>query len=384
MNQHIGNLIIRIVLGVTFFMHGLTKFQSGIDNIAGWFTSIGLPGGLAYGVATVELVGGLLLILGLGVRYIGLLFALVMVGAIVKVKWSAGLLGDGKNPGFELELALLAMGAYLFVAKADGFVDNFLKEKMSSMKVLKEDEMVVTFGNENNEPLLIIEEKKEALPKQRGRTGLYHYAILLPSRQDLANILRHLVEMVYPLHGGADHYFSEALYLADPDGNGIEIYHDRQKEVWRDENGELPFVSNPLAGEELLQQGSTWNGFPAGTVMGHIHFHVADLEEAKRFYVEGLGFEVTIPARNGVLFVSAGGYHHHIGLNTWQGEGILPQMPNSVGLKYFTIVLADEKQKEQVCESLKNIGKIATYKDGILQVEDPFGHCIHFKIKGEA
>ncbi|MEC0015057.1 DoxX family protein [Bacillus anthracis] len=131
MNQHIGNLIIRIVLGVTFFMHGLTKFQLGIDNIAGWFTSIGLPGGLAYGVATVELVGGLLLILGLGVRYIGLLFALVMVGAIVKVKWSAGLLGDGKNPGFELELALLAMGAYLFVAKADGFVDNFLKEKMS-------------------------------------------------------------------------------------------------------------------------------------------------------------------------------------------------------------------------------------------------------------
>ncbi|TKI86548.1 DoxX family protein [Bacillus mycoides] len=130
MNQHIGNLIIRIVLGVTFLMHGLTKFQSGIDNIAGWFTSIGLPGGLAYGVATVELVGGLLLILGLGVRYIGLLFALVMVGAIVKVKWSAGLLGDGKNPGFELELALLAMGAYLFVAKANGFVDNFLKEKM--------------------------------------------------------------------------------------------------------------------------------------------------------------------------------------------------------------------------------------------------------------
>ncbi|HEK9101418.1 MULTISPECIES: DoxX family protein [unclassified Bacillus (in: firmicutes)] len=127
MNQHIGNLIIRIVLGVTFFMHGLAKFQSGIDNIAGWFTSIGLPGALAYGVATVELVGGLLLIIGLGVRYIGLLFALILVGAIVKVKWSAGLLGDGKNPGYELDLALLAMGLYLFVAKAEGFVDNFLK-----------------------------------------------------------------------------------------------------------------------------------------------------------------------------------------------------------------------------------------------------------------
>lgn len=129
MNQRIGNFIIRFVLGITFFMHGLVKFQSGIDNIAGWFTSIGLPGFLAYGVATVELVGGLCLIVGFGVKYIGLLFALIMVGAIVKVKWSAGLLGDGKNPGYELDLALLAMGLYLFVAKADGFVDRFFKEK---------------------------------------------------------------------------------------------------------------------------------------------------------------------------------------------------------------------------------------------------------------
>ncbi|PFN07567.1 MULTISPECIES: VOC family protein [Bacillus cereus group] len=252
------------------------------------------------------------------------------------------------------------------------------------LKVVKEEGDIATLCNANNEPLLIIEEKEKALPKQRSRTGLYHFAILLPSRQDLANILLHLVQKVHPLHGGADHYFSEAIYLADPDGNGIEIYHDRQREVWRDEKGELPFVSNPLDGEGLLQQGNEWNGFPSGTVMGHIHLHVADLEEAKRFYVDGLGFEVTIPARNGALFVSAGGYHHHVGLNTWQGEGVPPQMQNSVGLKYFTIVLADEKQKEQVYESLKYIGAVATYKEGILQVEDPFGHCIHFLTKGEA
>ncbi|AIK36996.1 MULTISPECIES: VOC family protein [Bacillus] len=252
------------------------------------------------------------------------------------------------------------------------------------LKVVREEEHIATLGNESNEPLLIIEEKENALPKQRSRTGLYHFAILLPSRQDLANILLHLVQKVYPLHGGADHYFSEAIYLADPDGNGIEIYHDRQREVWRDEKGELPFVSNPLDGDGLLQQGNEWNGFPSGTVMGHIHLHVADLEEAKRFYVDGLGFEVTIPVRNGALFVSAGGYHHHVGLNTWQGEGVPPQMPNSVGLKYFTIVLVDEKEKEQVCESLKYIGAIAMYKDGIMQVEDPFGHCIQLIVKGEA
>ncbi|HGE5778297.1 TPA: VOC family protein [Bacillus pseudomycoides] len=252
------------------------------------------------------------------------------------------------------------------------------------LKVVREEEHIVTLGNESNEPLLIVEEKENTLPKQRNRTGLYHFAILLPSRQDLANILLHLVQKVYPLHGGADHYFSEAIYLADPDGNGIEIYHDRQREVWRDEKGELPFVSNPLDGEGLLQQGNEWNGFPSGTVMGHIHLHVADLEEAKRFYVDGLGFEVTIPVRNGALFVSAGGYHHHVGLNTWQGEGVPPQMLNSVGLKYFTIVLVDEKEKEQVCESLKYIGAIATYKDEIMQVEDPFGHCIQLIVKGEA
>ncbi|PED09675.1 VOC family protein [Bacillus pseudomycoides] len=252
------------------------------------------------------------------------------------------------------------------------------------LKVVREEEHIATLGNESNEPLLIVEEKENALPKQRNRTGLYHFAILLPSRQDLANILLHLVQKVYPLHGGADHYFSEAIYLADPDGNGIEIYHDRQREVWRDEKGELPFVSNPLDGEGLLQQGNEWNGFPSGTVMGHIHLHVADLEEAKRFYVDGLGFEVTIPVRNGALFVSAGGYHHHVGLNTWQGEGVPPQMLNSVGLKYFTIVLVDEKEKEKVCENLKYIGAIATYKDGIMQVEDPFGHCIQLIVKGEA
>lgn len=99
MNQYIGNLIIRIVLGVTFFAHGLAKFQSGIDNVAGWFTSIGLPGGLAYGVATVELVGGILLIIGLGVRYVGLLFALILAGAIVKVNGGDRLIRRWKESG---------------------------------------------------------------------------------------------------------------------------------------------------------------------------------------------------------------------------------------------------------------------------------------------
>ena len=129
MNQHIGNLIIRIVLGVTFFAHGLAKFQSGIDNVAGWFTSIGLPGGLAYGVATVELVGGILLIIGLGVRYVGLLFALILAGAIVKVNGAAGLLGDGKNPRYELDLCLISNGCVFICCKSRRICRSFLKRK---------------------------------------------------------------------------------------------------------------------------------------------------------------------------------------------------------------------------------------------------------------
>ncbi len=121
MNQHIGNLIIRIVLGVTFFMHGLTKFQSGIDNIAGWFTSIGLPGGLAYGVATVELVGGLLLILGLGVRYIGLLFALVMVGAIVKSKMVSWFIRRWKKSWLRIRACITSNGGVLICCESGWF-----------------------------------------------------------------------------------------------------------------------------------------------------------------------------------------------------------------------------------------------------------------------
>ena len=129
MNQYIGNLIIRIVLGVTFFAHGLAKFQSGIDNVAGWFTSIGLPGGLAYGVATVELVGGILLIIGLGVRYVGLLFALILAGAIVKVNGATGLLGDGKNPGYELDLCIIINGCVFIRSKSRRICRSFLKRK---------------------------------------------------------------------------------------------------------------------------------------------------------------------------------------------------------------------------------------------------------------
>lgn len=251
-------------------------------------------------------------------------------------------------------------------------------------KVIKEEGSIALLGNESNTPLFALEEKEYALPKQRNRTGLYHFAILVSNREQLASVLRHALHKGYPIQGGADHHFSEAIYMSDPDGNGLEIYYDRPKEVWRDANGNLPFVSNPFDGEALLQEAKEWQGFSDETVMGHIHLHVADLEEAKRFYVDGFGFEVTISERNGALFVAAGGYHHHVGLNIWQGEGVPPQLSNSIGLKYFTVILENAEQKEKVYSSLQSVGAVPVYKAGILQVEDPFGHIIHIIEKGEA
>jgi putative oxidoreductase len=132
--QQTANLILQVVLGIIFAGHGIMKFQNGIDGIAGWFSSIGLPGALAYIVAVAEVAGGILLILGLGVRYVAAVFALIMAGAIVKVKLSAGLFGNGKAPGFEFELSLLAMATYLTVANVKGFLDNLIQKNKGTQQ----------------------------------------------------------------------------------------------------------------------------------------------------------------------------------------------------------------------------------------------------------
>ncbi|WP_028400319.1 DoxX family protein [Ectobacillus panaciterrae] len=124
--QQAANYIVQVVLGIIFAGHGIMKFQNGLGGVAGWFASMGLPGALAYIVAIAEVAGGVMLIVGLGVRYVAALFAIIMAGAIIKVKLSAGLFGNGKAAGFEFELALLAMNAYLAVAGVKGFLDNLI------------------------------------------------------------------------------------------------------------------------------------------------------------------------------------------------------------------------------------------------------------------
>ena len=193
------------------------------------------------------------------------------------------------------------------------------------------------------EPIITLTEQPGARTKPARTTGLYHVAILLPSRLDLGRTLRRLVETDYPLQGASDHLVSEALYLADPDGNGLEIYRDRERDEWPRVDGQIVMDSLPLDLRALIREavadGQEWTGVASGTRIGHVHLQVADLEEAVRFYRDILGFDLITRMGNSAAFLSAGGYHHHIGLNTWGTAGA-PQAPaDAVGLRSFDILL---------------------------------------------
>ena len=153
---------------------------------------------------------------------------------------------------------------------------------------------------------------------RRGAFGLYHFAILVPDRAALGRFAAHLAS-VNPRIGMADHFVSEALYLWDPDGLGIEVYRDRPRDEWRVENGELVMTTEDLDINDVVAAGGgePWTGMPAGTTIGHVHLHVGDLAQADAFYHQALGFMPTVWSYPGALFLAAGGYHHHLGTNVW-------------------------------------------------------------------
>ena len=188
--------------------------------------------------------------------------------------------------------------------------------------------------------LIELHERADAIPRPRRSSGLFHFAILVPSRGALGRSLRRLAEKRWPMSGAADHLVSEALYLDDPDGLGIEIYRDRPKESWRINDGELAMATDPLDLQAIHDEPgaeTAWTGLEAGTVMGHVHLHVPHLDTAEALYCGRIGFEPIVRRYPGALFVAAGGYHHHLGLNTWVGVGAPPPPENAVGLRSFTI-----------------------------------------------
>ncbi|MFD9625234.1 VOC family protein [Peribacillus muralis] len=247
------------------------------------------------------------------------------------------------------------------------------------LQVLRKTDRQAVLTADGKNSLLTLEQPVGVTPKEGRTSGLYHFALLLPTRADLAVFLRHLLETNYPL-GAADHVVSEALYITDPDGNGIEIYSDRPSAGWKWADGQVAMGTEQLDGNDLLKESDReWSQLPAGTLMGHIHLHVSELPKTEEFYMQGLGFSV-VTRLGGALFISTGGYHHHIGLNTWNGVGAPVPKENSVGLNWYTLVFADEEARNKIIEQLKGIGAVVTEQVGFFAVKDPSGNEIHLVI----
>ena len=224
------------------------------------------------------------------------------------------------------------------------------------------------------EPLVVLEDR--AGTKSIGinsRLGLYHFAILLPDRAALGRFLAHLASSGTRI-GASDHLVSEALYLRDPDGLGIEVYRDRPRSEWRIANGELAMASDPLDMAGVLAAGkdAPWTGMPRGTVMGHVHLHVGDLETASRFYHDALGLDRMVWSYPGALFLSAGGSHHHLGVNTWAGRAA-PASEHEARLLEWRIVLPTADDSRVVAERLLAAGVTVARESDDWLANDPWG-----------
>jgi len=208
---------------------------------------------------------------------------------------------------------------------------------------------------------------------RRGRLGLYHYAILLPDRASLGRFVAHLAE-IGAYAGMSDHFVSEALYLTDPDGLGIEVYADRPRSAWRHEGRQLAMATNPLDVDSLIKaaRGERWTGMPKGTVIGHVHLHVADIAEAEAFYHQGLGLDKVVWSYPGALFLSAGGYHHHLGTNTWAAEA--PRAENNdARLLEWTVLVPSVQEAAAAARSLESGGYAVKPEKESWVVTDPWG-----------
>ena len=225
--------------------------------------------------------------------------------------------------------------------------------------------------------LLVLLEEPGAAPSLR-HTGLYHFALLVPERADLARWLAHAIRDRVPLVGLSDHFVSEAIYLSDPDRHGIEIYRDRPREGWEGQV-DSRLTTLPLDVDDLLgvlddPAAEPFDALPARTTMGHIHLRVAEIPETVRFYRDVLGFGLMAQLGNQAAFLAAGGYHHHLGANIWESAGAGPPPPGTAALRRATIVLPDDRERDRLAARIEEHGYPVGQGDGGLSLADPSGN----------
>lgn len=246
-------------------------------------------------------------------------------------------------------------------------------ENVLGFRVLTRTADGASLGVDEGRPLVVLDAAPGTTPSQGGALGLYHFAVLLPDRAALGRLALHF-EALHVGAGVADHLVSEAVYLSDPDGLGIELYADRPRSSWRSEDRQLMMTTEPLDLVNLVAAAGQhlWQGLPAGTVIGHLHLHVGDLRAAENFYHRALGFDKVVWSYQGALFFSAGGYHHHLGVNTWgSGERAAD---HAARLLQWELVLPGEEAAAGAAGSLLQAGHhVVEEADGAWQAEDPWG-----------
>jgi catechol 2,3-dioxygenase len=243
----------------------------------------------------------------------------------------------------------------------------------------------VVLGGQDKQPLLKLIEVPGAAPQPRRATGLYHIAILFPTRADLGRELLRVARAGIQI-GQGDHLVSEALYISDPDDNGLELYRDRPRTEWHWTNGMVEMATDPVDIRGMVAEGERdaepWEVIPAGTRVGHIHLQVGDIKEAREFYHTILGFDVTADlSQHGALFVSAGGYHHHIGLNTWHSRGAKPTPTDAAGLQMYVIAIPSREGLQEVKERLLARQIPFEEQEDRIRVNDPWSNQILLSLK---
>ena len=251
---------------------------------------------------------------------------------------------------------------------------NYYREVVG-LEVLDQGPGRASLGVGGRELLGIVEERHARAPA--GHSGLYHFALLVPERADLARWLAHAARDRVSLAGLSDHFVSEALYLSDPDLHGIEIYWDRPREVWEGQVASrmttLPLDVESLLGELEEPRTEAFEGLPRGTRMGHVHLKVARIAQTLDFYRDVLGFAVMAQLGSHAVFLSAGGYHHHLGANTWESADVMVPAPGAAALRHATIVLADDAERDRILKRVQRSGQSPQQSPNGPLIRDPSG-----------
>ena len=252
-------------------------------------------------------------------------------------------------------------------------------EESIGLRSHQHEDGVLAMGAGEEDLLFLVEEPSAA--RAGAHAGLYHFALLHPSRLELARAAQRLEATRTAISGASDHGISEAIYLSDPDGNGIELAADRSRKHWGDLRDPATIGPRPLDMADLLERASDEPGRPhahPGLCVGHLHLHVGDIDRGLGFYRDVLGFE-PMTVFDSAAFVSAGGYHHHLGFNTWRGKDVPPAPPGVVGLREWTVILEEDSQVDAVRRRVRATSLDAEEGQAGLLIRDPWDNAVRFR-----